>query len=404
MGMLEKTKKTLKHPALAPVMDPMRGVMGAVWWAWQDMREICRRKAYRNPHRRFRAAKGLRNSEMAGFLWVASLSMVPMTALSIGLQSSAAIAGALSVSSGAVFLGALAGAAAFVPFVLYGSRGALACLKEAARAPRRIKNGFKKLKQWRKDPAVAHKAAAKEPFLFPDQEGVVAESVAFELYTNLIAELYRKDWCLRLARSGGGLSTRNPNGETPLHGAAYVGDLDLLRVMVEQVADVSIKVIQMPTEMLDTTPNQPHYCEKYHILSAGTTDATPGLLGAQLIDGIIEQRNEDALIKLVEAGADVDAKDRRSGKTALAVLMCTSYGGSMPKLARALIAHGADVSVCDPRFINAPDMKDIFDTAADIRRAHIAKGFQQAAKQGTTKTRKILRRAQQRKSGNLSTK
>ncbi len=122
-----------------------------------------------------------------------------------------------------------------------------------------------------------------------------------------------------LYRNGADVNIRRQNGRTPLHSAAWNGDFEMVRVLLDYKADVNARCY------MDWTPI--HYVSQ-------------GVQGLVIPD--IYQSLPDVARLLLERGADVHARTS-SGRTPL--LMAARH--KTAEVVRLLLEHGANVATED---------------------------------------------------------
>jgi ankyrin repeat protein len=137
------------------------------------------------------------------------------------------------------------------------------------------------------------------------------------------------------------VDARDEHGRTPLMRAAESGQIDEMKKLIENGADVNLGNKAQKTAL--TSAIQSGQTEAVNYLLKNNADITlKDNEGSTALMCAAENGNEEAMDKLIEKGANVDVQDK-DGKTAL---MCAAENGNEAAMDK-LIEKGANVDVQD---------------------------------------------------------
>ncbi len=145
---------------------------------------------------------------------------------------------------------------------------------------------------------------------------------------------------LEMIAAGADVSAAQSNGTTPLHWAAYNGDVELARALLEHGAEADV-MNAYGSSPLSEAVNVADVDLTRMLLEAGADPDSPNADGQTALMLAVRTGVVEVAALLVEHGADVNAKESWRDQTAL----MWAAAENRPEMAEFLIANGADVSV-----------------------------------------------------------
>ena len=143
---------------------------------------------------------------------------------------------------------------------------------------------------------------------------------------------------VRLIAEGADVNAADPLGTTPLMWAARYGDAAVVDRLIRAGAKVAAENVFGVTPMSEAAliGSEPVIRE---LFSAGVNPDSPNPEGETALMLVVRTGQLDAAELLIDAGADVNAKERWAGQTAL------MWAGAQlqPAMVKLLLANGAEV-------------------------------------------------------------
>ena len=156
---------------------------------------------------------------------------------------------------------------------------------------------------------------------------------------------HRTQEALELLERGADVNLRNGIQETPLICAAFAGDIEVARVLVESGADVNAQSLPTRSTALLWAAQKGSADMVRLLLEAGAdVNARDWNENTSLMQAAAHSSSPEVVEFLLAAGADVNARNKE-GKTALASAILLKQADA----ARALIKAGAEVNGIDDR-------------------------------------------------------
>lgn len=131
------------------------------------------------------------------------------------------------------------------------------------------------------------------------------------------------------------------DGSTALHWAAYTGNVEMVRLLLEHKASLQVKTRLGALTPLMLAARNGHTNVMRVLLDGGDRAATANANGTTVLMMAAAAGKGDAVSLLVDRGADVNARDATNGQTAL---MFAAAQGRIDAI-RALIARHADPNI-----------------------------------------------------------
>ncbi|MEZ0226560.1 MAG: ankyrin repeat domain-containing protein [Alphaproteobacteria bacterium] len=165
------------------------------------------------------------------------------------------------------------------------------------------------------------------------EEGCVDAPLQSALYGGAITTVRE------LVRLGADTAIKDKSGRTPLHIAAWVGSLDLVRYFMEEVLPSENAPDTFSGALYDAVFYE-HVKVAQYLLASGKADPNrPTASGETVLNTAILQSEPAVVAALLEAGADPVRPDKK-GRTPLLL----AVGRKNLPLAKLLVTHGADVN------------------------------------------------------------
>jgi ankyrin repeat protein len=154
-----------------------------------------------------------------------------------------------------------------------------------------------------------------------------------------LVESQNRAEALRVIAAGGDVNERSADGSTALHWAAHQGDLELVDLLLERGADPNILNDYGVTAIAAAAVEGDYGIIKSLVEARANVEA-PNAEGQTVLMVVARTGRVDTAELLLAHGADVNAKERFGGQSAL----MWAAAQQQPAMIRTLIAHGARVN------------------------------------------------------------
>lgn len=152
---------------------------------------------------------------------------------------------------------------------------------------------------------------------------------------------------LLLLDSGADIHERSRQGWTPLHKAAWLRDVEMVRVLVERGADITLTSDHGGTP-LHLGAFSGHVGVMRYLLEKGADIHSRKKCSSTALHEAAQQGCLNAVAFLLENGAEVDARDE-NGQTPLHAAVWSGILRPIEKVVQLLLDNGADIEALDAK-------------------------------------------------------